>query len=112
LNGNRSNYHALQTAFNKRMANRWQLAANWTLGFSKDGDPAPEQYAAADGGIAHAPLSFAAAPDLGGEYGYAVNDQRNRAAVNGIWQLPYDFQVSGLYFYASGLRFATTWGGD
>ncbi len=112
LNGNRSNYHALQTAFNKRMASRWQLAANWTLGFSRDGDPAPEQYAPFNGGIAHTPLSFDAAPDLGGEYGYAVNDQRNRAAVNGIWQLPYGFQVSGLYFYASGLRFATTWGGD
>ena len=112
INGNRSNYHALQTVFTKRMANRWQLSANWTLGFSKDGDPLPEQYAASNGGIAHSPLGFAVAPDLGGEYGYAVNDQRNRAAVNGIWQLPYDFQLSGLYFYASGLRFGTTWGGD
>jgi hypothetical protein len=112
INGNRSNYHALQTAFNKRMANHWQLAANWTLGFSKDGDPVPEQFALLNGGITHTPLNFQVAPDLGGEYGYAVNDQRHRAAVNGIWQLPYDFQLSGLYFYASGLRFGTTWGGD
>jgi hypothetical protein len=94
------------------MANHWQLAANWTLGFSKDGDPVPEQFAPLNGGITHTPLSFSVAPDLGGEYGNAVNDQRHRAAVNGIWQLPYDFQLSGLYFYASGLRFATTWGGD
>jgi hypothetical protein len=112
LNGNRSNYNALQTAFTKRMASHWQLAANWTLSFSKDGDPAPEQYSALNDGITRTPLSFATAPDLGGEYGYAVGDQRNRATVNGIWQLPYDFQLSGLYFFASGQRLATTWGGD
>ena len=33
-------------------------------------------------------------------------------AFNGIWQVPYGFQVSGLYFFGSGERFATTYGGD
>ena len=112
INGNRSNYHGFQTAFNKRMTNRWQLSANWTLGFSKDGDPVPEQYAPLNDGITHTPLGFSVAPDLGGEYTYAVGDQRHRGAVNGIWQLPYDFQLSGLYFFGSGQRYATTWGGD
>jgi hypothetical protein len=51
-------------------------------------------------------------PEYGGEYGYAVGDQRHRAVFNGIWQLPYDFQLSGLYFYGSGSRFATTYGTD
>jgi hypothetical protein len=88
------------------------LSANWTLGFSKDGDPLPEQYAPLTDGITHTPLGFSVAPDLGGEYTYAVGDQRHRGAVNGIWQLPYDFQLSGLYFFGSGLRYATTWGGD
>ena len=31
---------------------------------------------------------------------------------NGIWQPGYGIQVSGLYFYGSGQRFATTYGGD
>ncbi len=59
-----------------------------------------------------APLSFAVAPDLGGEYGLATSDQRHRAVFNGIWELPYEFQVSGLYFYGSGARFSPTAGGD
>ena len=112
LNGNRSNLHAVETVFNKRMTHHWQMSANWTLSFLKDGDPVPEQWALSNGQLTHTALSFPAQPDLGGEYTYAVNDQRNRAVVNGIWQLPYDIQVSGLYFYASGLRFTTTWGGD
>jgi hypothetical protein len=112
LNGNWSNYHALETVFNKRMSNRWQMSANWTLAFFKDGDPLPEQWGLSAGQLTHAALNFPVQRDLGGEYTYAANDQRNRAVVNGIWQLPYDFQVSGLYFYASGLRFPTTWGGD
>lgn len=31
---------------------------------------------------------------------------------NGIWSLPYDFQLSGLYFYGSGMRVATSDGAD
>jgi hypothetical protein len=32
--------------------------------------------------------------------------------VNGIWELPFGFQLSGLYFYGSGERFNTSWGTD
>ena len=35
-------------------------------------------------------------PEYGGQYGYAVGDQRHRAVFNGIWELPSDFQLSGL----------------
>ena len=49
---------------------------------------------------------------MGGEYGYAVNDQRHRAVLNGIWDVGYGFQLSGLYFMGSGMRFSTTYGGD
>src|SRR6266850_8122144 len=58
------------------------------------------------------PLPFAVAKDLGGEYGLATSDQRHRAVFNGIFELPNGFLVSGLYFYGSGARFATTSGGD
>jgi hypothetical protein len=30
---------------------------------------------------------------------YLAGDQRHRLTFNGIWQLPYDFQVSGIYLF-------------
>ena len=42
----------------------------------------------------------------------ATTDQRHRAVFNGIRELKYGFQLSGLYYYGSGQRFATTYGGD
>ena len=50
---------------------------------------------------AHGPqqVTFAVAADLGGEYGLATSDQRHRAVFNGIWDVGYGFQLSGLYFY-------------
>jgi hypothetical protein len=50
--------------------------------------------------------------DLGGERSFAAGDQRHRAVINGIWQAPYKFQLSGLYFYGSGVRFGATAGLD
>jgi hypothetical protein len=46
------------------------------------------------------------------DYAYAVGDQRHRFVFNGIWTLPYSFQVSGLYFFGSGEHFNNTYGGD
>ena len=42
----------------------------------------------------------------------AATDQRHRATFNGIWDMGRGFQVSGLYFFGSGERFSTSWGGD
>jgi hypothetical protein len=93
-----SNYHGVQTALTKRMSRNWQASATYTLSFFRDGTKSP--------------APFPVAKDLGGEYGPAVNDQRHRATVNGIWALKYGFQLSGLYFYGSGARYATSYGGD
>jgi hypothetical protein len=107
-----SNYHALQTAFAKRFSKRWQGAATYTLSFLRDASGAPTGPCFVSGTIGPCPAGFQVAPDLGGEYTLAVNDQRHRAVFNGIWQLPYRFQLSGLYFYGSGQRFATSYGAD
>ena len=93
-----SNYHALQTAVTKRMSNRWQASATYLLARLKDAQSSP--------------APFNVAPDLGGEYSLAASDQRHRAVFNGIWQLPHAFQLSGLYFFGSGERFSTSYGGD
>ena len=100
----RSNYQALQTAFTKRMSNHWQASGTYSLSTLKDAD------LAAYSGLN--PVPFPVPKDLGGEYGLAVSDQRHRAVMNGIWELPHSFQLSGLYFYGSGMRFATTAGTD
>jgi hypothetical protein len=94
-----SNYHGLQTAFTKRMSSNWQLSATYTLSGFWDAVGAPG-------------AGFPVNRDLGGWYTLAATDQRHRAVVNGIWQLKYGFELSGLYFYGSGLRYATTYGGD
>jgi len=57
-------------------------------------------------------VPFPVAPDLGGERSFAETDQRHRLVFNGIWQVGYGLQVSGIYFYGSGLRTQATCGCD
>jgi hypothetical protein len=107
-----SNYNALQSAFTKRFSNRWQASATYTLSVLRDASGAPTGPCVVSGVISPCPVGFKVAPDLGGEYTLAANDQRHRAVFNGIWQLPYGLQLSGLYFFGSGLRYATAFGAD
>ena len=103
----RSNYNGLQTVFTKRLSHRWQGTLTYTLSTLKDSDPQPVS------GLTGVP--FAVLPVFGTDYGPAVygpstTDQRHRAVFNGIWQVGYGFQLSGIYFYGSGERAATTCG--
>jgi hypothetical protein len=95
-----SNYHALQTAVTRRLGQGWQGSATYTLAYFRDGRISP------------APEVTNLAPDLGADHGLGATDQRHRAVFNGIWQMKYGFQLSGIYFYGSGERLATTYGGD
>ncbi|OFW05941.1 MAG: hypothetical protein A3I61_06595 [Acidobacteria bacterium RIFCSPLOWO2_02_FULL_68_18] len=107
------NDYALQTGFTKRFSRGYQLSGTYTAGMVKDADPPPVSATLGpDGYVRYAPLPFQSPPDFGGQYTYAVTDQRHRATLNGVWELPYDFQLSGLYFYGSGMRFAAAFGGD
>ena len=94
-----SNQHMLSTAVTKRFSQRWQASATYTLAGLWDAVGVPK-------------VGFDVAPDLGGEYTLAATDQRHRAVFNGIWDLVYGFQISGTYFFGSGKRFNTTYGGD
>jgi hypothetical protein len=102
--GGRSNSHGLQTAFTKRLSQRWQASGTYTLSWLYDMSAPPFS--------GNQPVAFRVAPDLGGEYVLGATDQRHRATFNGIWQVGRGFQLSGLYFYGSGQRFATSYGGD
>jgi hypothetical protein len=91
-----SNYHGLQTSFTKRLSNHWQGTLAYTLSGFWTRDPAPLS------GLRE--VTFALPPDMGGQYGLGEFDQKHRLTFNGIWEVGYGFQVSGVYFYGSGVR--------
>lgn len=99
----RANYQALQTSFTKRFSHNWQASATYTLGAQRDSLPPPRSYL-------QQVQDITLAPQWQEQYGLAAGDQRHRAVVNGIWALPYRFQLSGTYFYGSGARSETTCG--
>jgi hypothetical protein len=107
----RSAYHALQTAFTKRLSNRWQAGATYTLAglWSAEGQPLM-------GVPGQTPIEvpFPVAEDLGGPGGwtFAESDQRHRAVFNGIWQVGRGFQLSGLHYFGAGNRGSSNYGGD
>jgi hypothetical protein len=109
-----SNYHGLQTALTKRFSQRWQGSVTYTLSFFYDESAtlvAPGcKYAYTAAGVCDVPVALP--PDFGGEYTLGAGDQRHRAVFNGIWDAGYGFQLSGLYFYGSGRRLSTSYGGD
>ena len=101
-----SNLHSVQTAFTKRMSQRWQASATYTLSWFYEGVPAPLTLDLQPAAL------FPLAADLDRQYSFAATDQRHRAVFNGLWDLGYGFQLSGLYFFGSGQRFPSTYGAD
>ncbi len=99
-----SEYQALLTQFTKRYSDRWQASATYTLSWLWNQDSFPFQ------GLQ--PVPFETQPDLGGEWGLSADDQRHRFVFNGIWQVGYGFQVSGVHFFSAGNRLSTNYGGD
>lgn len=91
-----SDYHGLQTSVTKRFSNHWQGALTYTLSGLWTQDPPPIS--------GFNEVTFAVPVDLGGERSLGETDQRHRLTFNGIWQVSHGFQVSGVYFYGSGLR--------
>jgi hypothetical protein len=99
-----SSYHALQTGITKRLSNRWQGSATYTL--SGLWDAMPNAFS----GIEQ--VSFPLSPDMGGEFTLSASDLRHRAVFNGIWQVGRGLQLSGIYYLAVGQRSQTIYGGD
>jgi hypothetical protein len=115
----RSNYYGWENSFTKRFSNRWQASATYSLSWYKDtgGIGAPSPYDVVlrpndDIRTELVPIGFPLQPDVTQDYQLGAEDQRHRATLNGIWEIGMGFQLSGLYFFGSGQRFATSWGGD
>jgi hypothetical protein len=106
----RSAYHGLQTSFTKRLSNRWQGSATYTLSGLWDAESQP--FTGDRATSRFIPVPFATAPDMGGEWALSSSDQRHRFVFNGIWEVGGGFQVSGLVYYGAGIRDASFYGGD
>lgn len=100
----KSNYHALETAFTRRMSQRWQASVTYTLSKFNDYIPPPLS--------GNTLVTFHVPEDIGDSWYPAIGDQRHRAVFNAVVELPYDFELSGLYFYGSGQAFGANWGTD
>ncbi len=110
----KTNSHSLQTAFTKRMSDGWQASATYTLAGDWRFDPLP-----LNPGCQHpiqpsraCDLPFSVAPDLGEGTMYWAGNQKHRLVFNGIWQVGFGLQVSGLYFFGSGAHLTPTAGVD
>ena len=99
-----SELRSVQTAFTKRMSNRWQASATYTLSWFYNRGNQPFS------GLNQVP--FAVQPDLGNEWGLSADDQRHRMVLNGIWAVGRGFQVSAIHFMLAGIRSAGSYGGD
>ena len=100
----RSKYHGIQSAFTKRMAQRWQASATYTLSWFWDAENQPFS------GLNIVP--FTVSPDLGNEFTYGQDDQRHRFVFNGIWQVSHGLQLSAIHYFGAGIRASTNYGGD
>jgi hypothetical protein len=100
-----SNYHALQVGFTRRMKDHWQASATYLLSGQWNLQNAPVagpgcQYVTTLGpnGEPRCDVPVNLHPSLVEEW-YLSGDQRNRFTFNGIWEIGYGFQASGLYLY-------------
>ena len=74
----RSELRSLQTAFTKRMSQRWQASAHLHAVVAVHRrEPAVS--------AASTIVPFTVQPDLGNEWALGADDQRHRAVFNGIW---------------------------
>jgi hypothetical protein len=105
----KTRYHSLQAAFTKRFSDRWQASATYTLGGEWQFQPTPLNpgcsypvtISASGRAVCDVPVTLAA--DLAEQW-YRTGEQLHRLVFNGIWEVGYGFQLSGLYFFADNGR--------
>ena len=100
----RSWYSGVEAAVTKRMAQRWQASATYSLSWLWDQETQPFS------GLTMVPFPVAA--DLGHEKALSEDDQRHRFVFNGIWDVGHGFQLSAIHYLGAGIRDEATYGGD
>jgi len=97
--------HALQAALTRRMNHGWQASANYSYqrlwNFDnlplRPGCAYPSTITGTEKARCDVPIVLAA--DISENAYYLAGDQRHRLTFNGIWQIPYGIQLSGLYLF-------------
>ena len=99
--GKDTDYHGVEMALTKRFDQGYQLSATYTVGQSESCSPPADFENSGWTGPRDLGLDcwFSTVSDAGASH------QRHRAVFNGIVDLGYDFQLSGLYFFGSGQRY-------
>jgi len=109
----------LQLELNKRMSDNWQASVGYSATVGWDYQYPPVRTAAGckyaltnpSPGLFTCDAPITLHPVLQYER-FRSPDQVHRLTVNGIWQLPYGFQASGLYFFADNGKATPTSGVD
>ena len=92
-------YLALSTGFTRRLHNRFQGGATYTLLFYKHEDGTI--------GFVNGTANNQFDP-LAGEWARAADFQRNTVRLHGTFELPFDFTASVIYLYGSGNYYQTS----
>jgi outer membrane receptor protein involved in Fe transport len=90
---NREHYDGVNFSFRQRMSHRFQLSANYTLGWANSYD--------GGGGSYRNYPRLSTNPFASYEWGPSVNDERHHVTVSGIVDLPKGFQLSPILQYGS-----------
>jgi hypothetical protein len=125
--------HTIQMGFQKRFSNNWQASATYSMSFNYNKLypvilPEMTAFPQTAGGCSapvtwnatftewncHTPVNFAAfgVDVYNNQEWFRSNRQVHRAVFNAIYQLPYDINLSGLYFYGDNGFLTTTSGVD
>jgi outer membrane receptor protein involved in Fe transport len=90
---NREHYDGVNFSFRQRMSHRFQLSANYTLGWANSYD---------GGGTSYRNYPrLSTNPFASYEWGPSINDERHHVTVSGIVDLPKGFQLSPILQYGS-----------
>jgi outer membrane receptor protein involved in Fe transport len=90
---NREHYDGVNFSFRQRMSHRFQLSANYTLGWANSYD--------GGGGSYRNYPRLSTNPFASYEFGPSVNDERHHVTVSGIVDLPKGFQLAPILQFGS-----------
>jgi hypothetical protein len=99
----RSNYDGLTLSLNKRYSRRFQFLTSYTLAWNRDDDSNERNFAG---------IAYEDAFDFAREFRWSRNDIRHRWVFSGSYDLPLDFQISGITEWRTGLPFSAFTGTD
>jgi len=97
---NREHYDGVNFSFRQRMSHRFQLAANYTLGWANSYDGGGSSYR-------NYPR-LSTNPFASYEWGPSLNDERHHVTVSGIVDLPKGFQLSPILQFGSARPYNVT----